>query len=80
MSKAREIFLAILVVLIFFIFTRGTGFSQVVSPTAPKEIILGAALPLTGGQSREGSYFNKAYTMAIKEINDAGGIMVKAYG
>jgi len=79
MAKARQIFLAILVVITFFIFTFGTGFSQV-SPTAPKEIILGAALPLTGGQSREGGYVNKAYAIAFKEINDGGGIMVKAYG
>jgi branched-chain amino acid transport system substrate-binding protein len=46
----------------------------------PKEIILGAALPITGGQSREGGYFKKGYEMAIKEINDAGGVMVKQYG
>lgn len=46
----------------------------------PKEIILGAALPMTGGQSREGGYYKKAYELAIKEINDAGGIMVKEYG
>jgi branched-chain amino acid transport system substrate-binding protein len=79
MAKAKQIVLPILVVIIFFIFTFGTGISQV-SPTAPKEIILGAALPLTGGQSREGGYFNKAYTMAVKEINDAGGLMIKVYG
>ena len=46
----------------------------------PKEIILGAALPITGGQSREGGYFKKGYEMAVKEINDAGGVMVKQYG
>jgi len=46
----------------------------------PKEIILGAALPMTGGQSREGGYYKKAYELAVKEINDAGGIMVKEYG
>jgi len=46
----------------------------------PKEIILGAALPITGGQSREGGYVKKAYELAIKEINDAGGVMVKQYG
>jgi branched-chain amino acid transport system substrate-binding protein len=46
----------------------------------PKEIILGAALPLTGGQSREGGYYKKAYELAVKEINDAGGITVKEYG
>ena len=79
MSNARKILFAIFVLIISFILTPATGFSQA-STTAPKEIILGAALPLTGGQSREGGYVNKAYAMALKEINDAGGIMVKAYG
>jgi len=50
------------------------------APAAPSEIVLGAALPLTGGQAREGGYFKKGYEMAIKEINDAGGVMVKEYG
>jgi len=50
------------------------------APEAPKEIVLGAALPLTGGQSREGGFFKKGYEMAVKEINDAGGISVKEYG
>jgi len=45
-----------------------------------KEIIMGAALPITGGQSREGGYFKKAYELAVKEINDGGGILVKGYG
>src|SRR4030066_1909791 len=79
MSNARKILFAIFVPIISFILTPATGFSQA-STTAPKEIILGAALPLTGGQSREGGYVNKAYAMALKEINDAGGILVKAYG
>ena len=46
---------------------------------APSEIVLGAALPLTGGQAREGGYFKKAYEMEVKEVNDAGGIMVKEF-
>lgn len=46
----------------------------------PKEIIIGASLTLTGGQSREGGYMKKGYELALKEINDAGGIMVKQYG
>lgn len=45
----------------------------------PKEIVLGAALPLTGGQSREGGFFKKAYEMAVKEINASGGIMLKEF-
>lgn len=46
----------------------------------PKEIILGTALPMTGGQSREGGYFKKGYELAVKEINDSGGIPVREYG
>ncbi len=79
MTTSKKIFLLIVFVMGLLVITMGTGFSQV-PKAAPREIILGAALPLTGGQSREGGYVNKAYTMAIKEINDAGGIMVKEYG
>lgn len=46
----------------------------------PKEIILGAALPMTGGQSREGGYFKKGYELAIKEINAGGGVLLKEFG
>lgn len=46
---------------------------------APAEIVLGAALPLTGSNSNEGGFFKKAYDLAIKEVNDGGGIMVKAF-
>jgi len=48
-------------------------------PQGPKEIVIGAALPLTGASGREGGFFKKSYEMAAKEINDAGGIMVKEY-
>ena len=57
-----------------FAFTAAEAMAQ------PKEIILGTALPMTGGQSREGGYFKKGYELAIKEINDGGGILVKEYG
>jgi len=46
----------------------------------PKEIVLGTALPITGGQSREGGYFKKGYELAVKEINEGGGIGVKEFG
>ncbi len=45
----------------------------------PKEILLGAALPLTGGQSREGGFMKKGYDLALKELNDAGGVPVKDF-
>jgi branched-chain amino acid transport system substrate-binding protein len=79
MTTFQKFFLLIVFVMGMLVITMGTSFSQQASK-APNEIILGAALPLTGGQSREGGYVNKAYAMALKEINDAGGIMVKEYG
>ncbi len=49
------------------------------SSAAPAEIHFGAGLPLTGGQAREGGLFKKGYELAAKEINDAGGLMIKEF-
>ncbi len=46
----------------------------------PSQIVIGAALPLTGAQSREGGFFKKAYELALKEVNAAGGITIKEFG
>jgi branched-chain amino acid transport system substrate-binding protein len=75
MIKPNRLFLSFLLCVFLSVIIPETSFSQ-----GPKEIIFGAALPLTGGQSREGGYVNKAYAMAIKEVNDAGGIMIKEFG
>jgi branched-chain amino acid transport system substrate-binding protein len=45
----------------------------------PSEIVIGAALPLTGEESRIGTYFKAGYELATKEINDAGGVMLRQY-
>lgn len=74
MKNARII--SVVCVLMLGIFTVPTA--EVIAQ--PKEIVLGAALPLTGGQSREGGFFKRAYELAVKEINDAGGVTVKQYG
>ncbi|HEX3549696.1 MAG TPA: amino acid ABC transporter substrate-binding protein [Candidatus Elarobacter sp.] len=54
------------------------------SPTfadnGPSEVVIGAVLPLTGEESRVGTYFKAAYELATKEINDAGGLQLRAYG
>jgi len=50
------------------------------TPAAPSEIVIGAALPLTGEESRVGTYFKAAYELAVKEVNDQGGLYLKAYG
>ena len=74
MKNARIISIVCLVMLGVFILPAAEVMAQ------PKEIVLGAALPITGGQSREGGFFKRAYELAVKEINDAGGVMVKQYG
>ena len=54
-----------------------------ISPTSaldvPQEIVVGAVLPLTGEESRVGTYFKAAYELATKEINDAGGLVLRDY-
>ncbi len=53
------------------------------APTAaadgPDQVVVGAALPLTGEESRIGGYFKLGYELAVKEINDRGGVMLRAY-
>lgn len=49
------------------------------SGKAPEKIKIGAVLPLTGKESKVGTYFKAAYELAVKEVNDQGGIMLKDY-
>ena len=46
----------------------------------PAEVVVGAVLPLTGEESRVGTYFKAAYELATKEINDRGGLQLRQYG
>ena len=78
MLKQARIGITLLVILSSILAAAGAGCAPA-GPEAPKELIIGAALPLTGGQSREGGFFKKGYEMAVKEINDAGGVMVQEY-
>src|SRR5437016_14401376 len=43
---------------------------------AASEIKIGAVLPLTGPFVASGTYFKQGYTMAIDEVNQAGGLDV----
>ncbi|HMD02951.1 MAG TPA: ABC transporter substrate-binding protein, partial [Candidatus Baltobacteraceae bacterium] len=45
----------------------------------PDSVSVGAALPLTGDESRIGGYFKAAYELYVKELNDNGGLMLSAY-
>jgi len=56
------------------------GVKAAPAPNAPAEIVIGAALPLTGAESRVGTYFKAAYELAAKEVNDSGGIFLKDFG
>ncbi len=80
MFVLRQSFRAITLITLFSLLVSLVTACGPAAPAAPTEIVLGAALPLTGGQAREGGYFKKGYEMAIKEINDAGGVMIKEYG
>ena len=44
--------------------------------TSASEIKIGAVLPLTGPFVASGTYFKQGYTMAIDEVNKAGGLDV----
>ena len=62
----------------------GLGLASVPAPSGaesgPAEVVVGAVLPLTGEESRVGTFFKAAYELETKEINDAGGLPLKAYG
>ena len=44
------------------------------------EIRIAVVLPITGREAKPGQYQKEGIELAIKQINDAGGIMVKAKG
>jgi branched-chain amino acid transport system substrate-binding protein len=45
-------------------------------PAAMPEIKIGTVLPLTGPFGSSGNYFKQGYTMAIDDVNKAGGLQV----
>src|SRR5579871_3802039 len=44
---------------------------------ADDTIKIGVVLPTTGSESKPGTYQKEGIELAIKQINDAGGIMIK---
>ena len=64
-----------LVVLALFVASAGVLFSA-----AQDTINIGVVLPITGKEGRPGQYQKEGIDLAIKQINDAGGIMVKDKG
>ena len=64
--------------LAFGIVTLCTGSSRAVA--ADDTIKIGVVLPTTGSESKPGAYQKEGIELAIKQINDGGGIMVKSKG
>jgi len=62
-----------------FFFMMIIGISSAVYAQAPATIKLGAAIALTGPMAAGGKDVRAGYEIAVKHINDAGGILVKEY-
>jgi branched-chain amino acid transport system substrate-binding protein len=62
-----------------FFFMMTVGISSTVYAQAPATIKLGAAIALTGPMAAGGKDVRAGYEIAVKHINDAGGILVKEY-
>ncbi len=48
-------------------------------PPAPSEIVVGAALPMSGTHSQIGLYFKNGFELYIDEVNSKGGVYVKEF-
>jgi branched-chain amino acid transport system substrate-binding protein len=55
------------------------GMGPAVAAPAPATIKLGAVIALTGPMASGGKDVKAGYDIAVKHINDAGGVMVKEY-
>ena len=66
--------------LFFLFFTTFMCSSASVYGADKQEIVVGTPLPVTGILSMEGNEQKWAYEQAVKDVNAAGGILVKEYG
>ena len=74
-SLSKKVFFVIGVFVLMVTVTMG----QVLAAPAPATIKLGAVIALTGAMASGGKDIRAGYEIAIKHINDAGGIFVKEY-
>ena len=58
----------------------GVGGPAPARGAGPAEIVVGVVLPITGREAKPGQYQREGVELAIHQINQAGGIMVKAAG
>lgn len=71
----KRIFLVMLIALLAVSFVFANGSSEAKSES--KVIKLGAVLPVTGSSAESGIACRQGLELAVKEINDAGGVNVK---
>jgi branched-chain amino acid transport system substrate-binding protein len=80
-SISRILIIGIIAVVIVAAAVIGILLMQPFAPTPTKtEIIIGAALSLTGKYADSGKRYQEAYTLWVEEVNAQGGIYVKEYG
>lgn len=70
--RRKLLFLISISVLILILAACNSGSSS--SGDSDDPIKIGAVLPMTGGSAVFGEKFEQAYTLAIEEINEAGGV------
>jgi branched-chain amino acid transport system substrate-binding protein len=63
--------------IVLFVLTAVMPFGRVLAAPAPASIKIGAVIALTGAMASGGKDVKAGYDIAIKHINDAGGILVK---
>src|ERR1051326_3204415 len=67
--------------LVLLVFASLALYSVPASAAAADDTItIGVVLPTTGSESKPGQYQKEGIELAIKQINDAGGIMIKSKG
>lgn len=62
--------------LILFLMAIGAAVSGISPVLAQSEIKIGVVLPVTGREAKPGTYQREGIGLAIKQINDAGGLQV----
>jgi branched-chain amino acid transport system substrate-binding protein len=77
MQKSQKFRTSIGRVLILALLVSSLG---VLAAAAQDSITVGVVLPITGKEGKPGQYQKEGIELAIKQINDAGGIMVKDKG
>ena len=74
-SRRRKLYWAAAVLLVSV--AGGLAGAQAFAQNTGDSITVGVVMPITGRESKPGQYQREGIELAIKQINDAGGIKVK---